>query len=127
MTNPDKMRLITQFPKCPHCGDEIIVPASDAPICVQVSGRPPQTISRSEAAAVLRFLTSNAPNGVVTQQIYEALGKSINVSRAIDTLRKRLGKSSILCEDRQKRNGPGTFGVFYLPDHVRVWEPEGEG
>lgn len=86
-----------------------------------------QTIRRSEAAAYLRFVAGHSPNGVVAQHLYRALGECINISRVLDTLRKRLGAENVPCIKRPKLTRPGVYGVYYLPEHVRVWEPEEAG
>ena len=127
MTDSNPMRPIAQFPTCPHCGTSIIERISDAAICVQVREGPVHTFRRSEAAAYLRFVAMHAPNGVVAQHVYRALGECINISRVIDTLRERLGAENVPCIKRPKVTLPGVYGVYYLPEHVRVWEPEDAG
>lgn len=125
MTYSDPQRPIAQFPTCPDCGAPIIERVSDAAICVQVRDGPVQTFRRSEAAAYLRFVAGHAPNGVVAQHLYHALGECINISRVIDTLRRRLGgRENVPCDRQSKATCPGRFyGVYYLPEHVKVWEP----
>lgn len=118
---------VATFPQCPNCGDPLIDPVSDAAICVQVRDEPVQTIRRSEAAAYLRFVAGHSPDGVVAQHLYRALGECINISRVLDTLRKRLGAENVPCIKRPKLTGPGVFGVYYLPKHVRVSEPDNAG
>lgn len=127
MTHSRPVREIAQFPACPHCGLPAISRVSDSAICIQVGDNPPETIPRSEAAAYLRFVYKYAPLGVVAQHLYLALGECIAISRVIDTLRKRLGSENIPCEKRRKSDHPGYFGVYYLPEHIRIWEPDQHG
>ena len=117
-------RRIAQFPTCPRCKHPDVTPVSDAPVFIRIGNGEPQKIGRSEAAAYLRFLQIIAPCGAIAQQLYLALRECINVSRVRDTLRRRFGAENFPCEKRAKAGRLGTFGIYYLPEHVQVWDAE---
>lgn len=124
MPHSDSTRDIAQFPKCPHCGAFDIAPVSDGPICFQQEAKPPVIIPRSQAAALVRFV-SRTHGKVIAKHLYRALGDSDQYSRTLDTIWARYGE--LIRSDRsQKRRGPGSFATYSIGDGFRVWDPKDE-
>ena len=96
---------------------------SDDPIWVQIGDSDPQLIPRGQLAALLRFLPSyESGESVVMEHMSFALGGCYKIDQILSALRNDLG-IPIPCDLVPKKTKPGTYGLYYLGQGVRRWEP----
>ena len=111
---------------CPECHRCRVERARKDPICYRVGDGPAQTSGRNQDSAILRTFAEHPGEKLPFDALYQALGGSPEAYRTIHSLRTKR-RIQVICEMAPKSRGSGDYGVFYLGEGVKVWEPGEDG